>query len=65
MPQGDWSPSVGFKVGDKIRVPFKRSWLDIWWDRITTLRWSVDLTEQRTFICTSTSAGSVWPEMRD
>jgi hypothetical protein len=65
MAQADWSPSAGYKVGDKIKHTFRRSWLDIWWERVTTLRWHVNITERRTFLCTSVSPGSIWPEVRD
>lgn len=53
-----------YEVGDRISMVVNRSWLDIWWDRVTTFRWHVPMTEKRWFQCTSTSAGSIWPEVK-
>lgn len=53
---------VGFRLGDLVATDFARSWLDIWWERLTTLRWRVPLMERRYFRCTSVAPGAIWPE---
>jgi hypothetical protein len=45
----DWTPSVGYRVGDKVWGECPRSLWAIWWERITTLKWRVPTTEKRLF----------------
>lgn len=57
-----------YKIGDKVTMSLARSWLDIWLDRVTSLRWDVPRSKPHTFECISTVAGAVWPtaiEQRD
>lgn len=54
---------TGYKVGDLVSMKLQRDWLAIWCDRIRLMRWDVPQTELRWFRCTSTSPGSMWPEV--
>lgn len=37
--------SEGFEVGDRIHMQLPRGWVDVWIERIRTLRWNVPTTE--------------------
>ena len=59
-----FTPHAGFKVGDVVSMDFRRSWLDVWSERLTTLRWRVPVMETRWFEVTSTAPGAMWPEVK-
>lgn len=61
--ESPWTPGVPFRLGDVFETQATLSRGQVWWRRVTQLRWNVPTTETRLMqvLSTHTADGQVEP----